>query len=430
MPADRFGLPVTTDSPAALARYDAGIDELLGWRRAALDSFRAAIAADPGLALAHAGAAVCLFLDEDFAGARAAADAARAAVAGQTPREEAHVEALALFVGGKAADAEARMAAHLERHPRDLAIFQRLYFIWFWQGRFPEMLAATTRLRARVDDGLYLGGLHAFALEQADRLPEALAEAERAIAENPRDAWAIHAFAHTLYEWAKFDEGIRRLPPAIHPCTELSWFRDHLLWHLALLHLSAGHYERVQALSRRVFERAPNRVAGELHDSIALLWRLDLCGQPPGPRWQRFAGIARSRLDRQGLPFHSAHLAMALAAGGDWASAERQLQGLRDRAPRDPAGVVGAVLVPLIEGLHAFAAGDHRRAVERIEPTRPRLVELGGSRAQRDVFHDTMIEACLRGGDPERAGELIAERVRRRPDRLWVARRVRAATAA
>jgi hypothetical protein len=171
-------------------------------------------------------------------------------------------------------------------------------------------------------------------------------------------------------------------------------------------------------------------VAGELHDSIALLWRLDLCGQPPGPRWQRFAGIARSRLDRQGLPFHSAHLAMALAAGGDWASAERQLQGLRDRAPRDPAGVVGAVLVPLIEGLHAFAAGDHRRAVERIEPTRPRLVELGGSRAQRDVFHDTMIEACLRGGDPERAGELIAERVRRRPDRLWVARRVRAATAA
>ncbi len=227
-----------------------------------------------------------------------------------------------------------------------------------------------------------------------------------------------------------FDEGIRRLPPAIHPCTELTWFRDHLVWHLALLHLSAGHYARVQALSRRVFERAPNRVAGELHDSITLLWRLELSGQPPGPRWQRFAEIARSRLDRQGLLFHSAHLAMALAAGGDWATAERQLQGLRDRAPKDPTKLVGDVLVPLIEGLHAFAAGDYRRTVERIEPTRPRIVELGGSRAQRDVFHDTMIEACLRGGNAARAADLIAERGRRRPDRLWVERRVRATSVA
>jgi len=430
MPVDRFGLPVTTASAAALARYDAGTDELLGWRRGALDSFRAALAEDPELALAHAGVAVCLFLDEDFAGARAAGGAARRAAAGRTPREQAHVEALALFVTGKAAEAEAALTAHLERFPGDLVVFQRLYFVWFWQGRFPEMLAWTSRLMSTHDGSAYLGGMHAFALEQADRLPEALAEAERAIARNPRDAWAVHAFAHTLYEWARFDEGICRLPPAIHPCSHLNWFRDHLLWHLALLHLSAGDYARVQALSRRVFERAPNRVAGELHDSISLLWRLELAGQPPGERWQRFAEIARSRLDRQGLLFHSAHLAMALAAGGDWASAERQLQGLRDRAPRDPTKLVGDVLVPLIEGLHAFAAGDYRRAVERIEPTRPRVVELGGSRAQRDVFHDTMIEACLRGGDPARAAELIAERVRRRPDRLWVERRERTAPAA
>lgn len=88
---------------------------------------------------------------------------------------------------------------------------------------------------------------------------------------------------------------------------------------------------------------------------------------------------------------------MTLAAGGDWATAERQLQGLRDRAPKDRSKLVGDVLVPLIESLHAFAAGDYRRTVERIEPTRPCIVELGGSRAQRDVFHDTMIEACLRG---------------------------------
>ena len=34
----------------------------------------------------------------------------------------------------------------------------------------------------------------------------------------------------------------------------------------------------------------------------------------------------------------------------------------------------------------------------RIEPLRPRIVD-GGSRAQRDVFHDTLFEAAFRAGD-------------------------------
>jgi len=110
---------------------------------------------------------------------------------------------------------------------------------------------------------------------------------------------------------------------------------------------------------------------------------------------------------------------MALAAGGDWATAERQLGMLRERAARDRPGLAGQVLVPLVEGLHAFAAGDYRRTVERIEPLRGRIVELGGSRAQRDVFHDTLYEACFRAGDPDRARRYLAERVARRPDHYW-----------
>jgi hypothetical protein len=66
--------------------------------------------------------------------------------------------------------------------------------------------------------------------------------------------------------------------------------------------------------------------------------------------------------------------------------------------------------------------------IERIEPIRPRIVGLGGSRAQRDVFHDTLLEACFRAGDAERANRLLVERVARRPDHYWVHHR-RAAVA-
>jgi len=424
MRTDAYGLPATTGTSAALHRYDEAVRELLGWGRDAPDAFREAATLDPGLALAHAGTSICLFLEERFAPARAAAETARAAAASQTPREQSHVEAVALLVGGRPGEAERLMVKHLETWPRDVVVLQRLYFVWFWQGRFPEILGLTTRLLPHYGDDSFVLGLHAFALEQADRCREAVQAAEIAMARNPRDAWAVHAFAHALYELAAFDEGVDRLPPAIHPCQRLNWFRNHLVWHLALLHFSRGDYGRAVRMSRRAFERAPSAIAGDLHDSISLLWRQDLVGLPVGPaRWAPLAAIARDRLDRQGLLFHAAHLAMALAGAGDWATAGTQLEMLRQRVPRDATGLVGGVLIPLVEGLEAFGRAEYRVAIDRIEPLRPRLVELGGSRAQRDVFHDTLLEACFRAGDGARAARLLAERVARRPDHYWVRRR-------
>jgi len=82
------------------------------------------------------------------------------------------------------------------------------------------------------------------------------------------------------------------------------------------------------------------------------------------------------------------------------------------------------VLVPLVESLHAFVAGEYRQAIERVEPLRGRIIELGGSRAQRDVFHDTLYEACFRAGDTDRAERYLAERIARRPDHYWKTRAV------
>lgn len=422
---DARGLPVTSSAPSALDAYDAAVHGLLGWDGRALDRFRLAAEHDPGLALAHAGVGLCLFLEERFEEARAAIEVARRAVAGQSARERSHVEALARLVAGRPPDAERVMRAHLVEWPRDVVIVQRLYFVWFWQGRFPEMLGLTAALTRHSPGDSFMLGLHAFALEQAGRCDEAVGVALAALSANERDAWAVHALAHALYEMASFDVGIRTLPPRIHPCRHLGWFRNHLVWHLALMHLAAGEYGRASRIARAAFERRPSSIAGDLHDSISFLWRLMLAGRDVGDRWAPFVEIARGRLDRQGLLFHAAHLAMALAGGQDWPTADRQIEILRARARKDPTGVTGEVLLPLVEGVHAFGGGDYRRVIERIEPVRSRIVEIGGSRAQRDVFHDTLLEACFRAGDGERAERLLAERVARRPDHCWTNRRRR-----
>lgn len=418
MPNDAYGLPVTA-SREALATYDRAVRALLGWQADALDLFRTATALDPGLALAHAGAAVCLFLEERFGETKAAADAARAAAAGQTERERSHVEALTLWTSGRADDAVTAMRAHLATYPRDVMVVQRLYYIFFWQGRFPEMLEMSQAMLPHYPGESFLLGMHAFALEEANRCAEGVRAAEGALSLNPHDAWAVHALAHSLYESADFDSGVTRIPAAIDPCRGLNWFRNHLLWHVALLHFARGEYERAEQMSRSVFEQAPSSIPGDLHDSVSLLWRLEMAGRKPGERWQPFTAIARERMNRQGLHFHTAHMAMALAAGEDWPGAEQHLATMRERAPKDRTGLVGDVLVPLVEGLHAFAAGDYARTVSRIEPLRPRIIELGGSRAQRDVFHDTLFEACFRSGDADRAGRFLAERLARRPDHFW-----------
>jgi tetratricopeptide (TPR) repeat protein len=419
---DAYGLPITAATADALTTYNRAVRALLGWEADAELLFKAAGALDPGLALAHAGRAICLFLEERFAETKEANETARAAAASLPEREKSHVEAVTLWTSGKPDDAVPAMRAHLAAYPRDVMVFQRLYYIFFWQGRFPEMLELTQGLLPHYAADSFVLGLHAFALEEADRCAEAIATADKALFINPRDAWAVHALAHALYESADFDAGVTRVPVAIHPCRGLNWFRNHLVWHLALIHFARGEYERAAAISRRAFERQPSSIAGDLHDSVSLLWRMELAGRPMKERWAPFVPIARERMNRMGLSFHVAHMTMALAAGGDWPSAEKHLAMVRERASKDRSGLMGDVLVPLLEGLQAFAAGDYARTVARIEPLRPRIVELGGSRAQRDVFHDTLFEAAFRAGDAERAGRFLAERLRRRPDHFWKTR--------
>jgi len=416
---DAYGLPITTASRVAVDHYDRGVRALLGFGAEAIPDFRQAVAADPEFVLAAAALAVSLYLDEQIPAARAAMEQATALGAAQastlTDRERRHLDALGLFVGGRSNEAIALMKAILAEHPRDMVLMQRLYYIYFWQGRSADMLALTESVRPALADDGYMLGYHAFALEENRRFDEALPLAESAVSVNPRDAWAVHAIAHVYYERGDNRRGIEALPPRIHPCDHLGYFKNHLLWHLALLHLAEGDYERGGRLFESVFGRIPIAIASDLQDSVALAWRLDLFGHADPRRWERLGSAARHWLEMPLLLFHDLHVGMALAAAGDWPSAERQLERLRERSKKSKNPTLGEVVVPLMEGLHAFARGDYALSAARIESVEPRIIEVGGSHAQREVFHDTLLAAALRGRQ-ERAVSLLERRLAKRPN--------------
>lgn len=423
---DLYGNPLSSASRVAVDAYDRGVRGLLGFSADIIDSFRAALEADRDFVLARAALAVSLYLAEKIPEGRAEMDRAAAAAASLPLRERRHVEALALWVAGRANDAIPLIKEILAEHPRDMVLMQRLYYIYFWQGRSAEMLELTRSVLPALETDGFMLGYHAFALEENRRFDEALPLAERAIAMNPQDAWAVHAVAHVLYERGENARGVEALPTRIGPCEHLGYFKNHLLWHLALMHLAEGRYERVRRLFEDVFGSIQIVVGSDLQDSVALAWRLDLYGQPDAARWTRLGAAARGWLEMPLLLFHDLHVGMALAAAGDWTAAETQLGRLRERGKKSRHATLPEVVVPLMEGLHAFARRDYRQAVAKISPLEERIVEVGGSHAQREVFHDTLLEAALRAGQPEHARPLLERRLAKRPNpgRHWAEARV------
>src|SRR5258706_2791165 len=304
---DAYGVPVSSTSAAAVDAYDRGVRAMLGFGADTVDRFNEALGHDPDFALARAALGVSLYLNEKIPEGRRAMDTASAAAGTLPDRERRHVEALALWMSGRANDAIGMMKEILAAHPRDVVLIQRLYFVYFWQGRSADMLELTgTVLRAFAEDS-YALGLHAFSLEENRRFDEALSLAQRALAWNPKDPWAVHTLAHVHYERGDNARGIETLPSRIDPCDHLGYFRNHLLWHLALMHLAHGGYDRVRQMFESVFGGIPIDVASDLQDSGSLAWRLRLYGHPGPAAWPRLRAAARGWLELPLLLFHDLH---------------------------------------------------------------------------------------------------------------------------
>jgi hypothetical protein len=74
------------------------------------------------------------------------------------------------------------------------------------------------------------------------------------------------------------------------------------------------------------------------------------------------------------------------------------------------------VAVPAGEGILAYLAGDGAAAVRRLGIALPRMVEIGGSHAQRDLFEQIYLEALLAAGRWSLAQQVLEQRRAYDPD--------------
>ena len=431
---DRFDLPVTAASNAAVADYVAAVDLLLSANVGAEELLDRALAADPDFALAQIARARVLQLQARMAEAREAAGAARALAERLSARERGHVEAVALSVEGRGGEAMAAVRAHAAEYPRDalpLSLALGVFGLLGFSGRrdhHEAQLALLQELAPRwPEDWWFLGYLGWAYIETGD-LAAGVPLVERSLELNPRNAHGAHQRAHGYFEAGDAAGGARFIEPWLQGYDRRAQLHCHLSWHLALCEMALGNGERAAAIYHDAIRPAVSHAVPmlALADAASFLWRWRYYGlKPPLDReWAEVAEHARRHFPQAGIAFADLHAAFAEAATGDEAGVERRIEGLRrlDAEGRLPPG---AAAPELCAGAAALARGDNGEAVRILENALADLPRVGGSHAQREVFEDTLIAAAIGCGWSERARALLEARLARRPsrrDREWLAR--------
>lgn len=421
---DRFGLEVTTDSGPALALLDRALLELMEYRLSAMATVEAALAADPGLALARCLKG-CLLRSMATGTATPAIaaelDLARAERPRLSAREGLHLDALAAWTRNDLTTATRIWRAIVEAWPRDLLAIRLLHHQGFWMGRRDLMRAAVSlALPAWAEDepgyGFLLGML-AFGLEEAGELERAERLARRAVELNPEDLWSIHAVAHVLETRDRPREGAAWLARPVEAWADRTSMRGHLFWHAAVFEIERGRGEAALALYDRAVLPRGRPTCVDLHNAASLLARLELQGVDVGGRWEGLAEPAAAWTEDHVYPLTDLHAALVLARTGrsEVDTLVASLERLAGRPDDHAAAVAGPILLPLVRAVVAFYRGEPGRAVDLLLELGPVPPAAGGSNAQRDLVAQLLLEAALASGRLELARALAAARVRARP---------------
>ena len=423
MLTDRYGLPITTSSQEARAAYIAGADGVLMAGPTDKADLRRAIAADPEFALARIALARASFIVADIATVREEVAKARALAPKLTPREQGHINALALAMEGKPVDALVATKAHLADFPRDAmvaapatGVFGLIGFSGR-PGREPEQIEFLEALKKHLADDWWFQMVYAFALEEVGRLDEALALIERSMATSPRSAHGAHIKAHVLYEMGEDKTALDYLEGWMPAYSREGMMHCHISWHIAMFALTLGDLDKAWRVYRTGVHPggAWGPALNVATDAPAFLWRAELAGHGrKGDEWQQVNAYVQKSFPKGGIGFVDVHRALAAAAAGDTAALGPIIAELEERAASGRAPT-GDVVPRLAKGLAAYGKGDWAGAVAILEPALAGTVRIGGSRAQRDVIENTLLAAYIKAGRAEKARALVAAHADRHP---------------
>ena len=418
MQTDRYGLPLSTRSAAAREAFVQGSDLALTLYPGAVAAFDAALAADPGFAMAHAGKAQVFLREANIPAAREAQAAARAHATGLSDREASHLAFFDDVFAGRSEPAIAALHTHLSAWPTDALVLATaanpngLIGASGHIGQKHRIAQLMDGLAPHYGDDPWFLAHHAMALSEDGQLALARQKIERSVALNRRNAHGAHAFAHVCYESGDLSAARGFLSGWLPDYPAEGFFHGHVSWHFALCELQAGAWDNALRLYRNAItiDHHSGGPQQKVSDGAAFLWRSELAGHPrDAAAWRAMATFAQDALPRPGSGLADLHVILAQAVAGDATGLEnraRQMDALAGEG-RYPSG---SYLPALSRGFLAFEKGDFAAAIDALLPLAGQNERIGGSRAQHDLIEFTLLKACLEAGRPEEARRLLEAR--------------------
>jgi hypothetical protein len=358
--------------------------------------------------------------------ARPFMERARAGARRGTEREQRFIAAVAAWVEGDLARAIALHEEQARAFPRDLVSLKLGQYHLFNRGDSPGMLRLALHAVPAAADVPYLHGMLAFAWEQCHFLEQAEASARQAIAMRRKEPWAHHALAHVMLTQGRLCEGHAFLQDMSATWTGLNSFMvTHNWWHQALFALDLDRPDEVLAIYDHHVWAEVKEYSQDQINAVSLLARAELAGMDVGERWQDLGRHLAQREHDHVLPFLDLQYLYGLARAGRSEQARDWLASIEAHA-LERAGAAAAlwqhVCVPAARGLLAHAGGDWGTAVEALGHALPRMVEVGGSHAQRDLFTQVHLDALVKAGHWSGAQNLLQPLLRAQPESLRLKR--------
>lgn len=293
--------------------------------------------------------------------------------------------------------------------PRDVLAVYGIHMLEFnmgWSRRMKEtMRLVADSWHAELPLSGYVKGIEAFALGENGDYEAAWACAERALHENPRDVYALHAACHVYYETGHYQKAIAWMDERRDDWADNRGMRIHIWWHYALFQFYMLDVNKVFSIFREKIRNKNNPDGYEDLDAVSLLWRLSLIGVDVHSMWQDVAQYWMPGIDQSQYWFNDVHAMMAMVSSNHDVLVRRILRHIDDNYRKLPK--VATVTHTVCQSLIYFSRGDYESACETIVGVLGRVSEIGGSNAQRDLLETTAIEAALRCGRRSLARRLI-----------------------
>uniref|UniRef100_A0A8C2GLI8 Tetratricopeptide repeat domain 38 n=1 Tax=Cyprinus carpio TaxID=7962 RepID=A0A8C2GLI8_CYPCA len=390
------GLPLSTSSNEACKLYDAILSQYVSWRNnetlGGIEGCITAVkAADPDFVMGHVistglelvGTGSSVLRDERLASAvRRTLELANTQEL--TSRERNHVKAVELFSKGALHKACEVWEGILVDHPTDMLALKFAHDGFFYLGEQTQMRDSVARVlphwKPQMPFYSYLKGMYSFGLLET-RLYD---EAEKMA----KEMNAVEVTGNVTFETF------------------------------------------LQVSRRSVKSGAMLDVV----DSCSLLYRLELEGVSVKDRYRELLQVTQPHTEDHTLLFNDLHFLMVSLGSKETGTTQRLLESLQELA-KDPAEnhqlqIAECVGLPMCQALLEYDQGNYSQAVELLKPIKDRVVEIGGSDAQRDVFSQLLIHAAMKSGDKEHqqfARCMLIERDAVRPNSLLTDRLIQRA---